>query len=93
MKNKTFYELDEIIPKIKNEFQKASILMIKTDSFIYEMTTQTYCKFLYLLSKISLKRENYIKRLGYITLGINMLKIFFIRKKFASDMKTYIIYY
>ena len=92
MKNKTFYELDEIIPKIKNEFQKASILMIKTDSFIYEMTTQTYCKFLYLLSKISLKRENYIKRLGYITLGINMLKIFFIRKKFASDMKTYIIY-
>ena len=92
MKNKTFYELDEILPKIKNEFQKTSILMIKTDSFIYEMTTQTYCKFLYLLSKISLKRENYIKRLGYITLGINLLKIFFIRKKFASDMKTYIIY-
>ena len=39
MKNKTFHELDEIIHKIKNEFQKASILIIKTDPFIYETTT------------------------------------------------------
>ena len=92
MKNKTFHELDEIIHKIKNEFHKSSILLIKTDSYVYEMTTQIYCKFLYLLSKISLKKENYIKRLGYITLGINMLKIFFIRKKYASNIKTYIIY-
>ena len=92
MKNKTFHELDEIIHKIKNEFQKASILMVKTDPFIYETTTQIYCKFLFLLSKISFQKENYIKRLSYITLGINMLKIFFIRKKCASNDKTYIIY-
>ena len=45
-----------------------------------------------MLSKISLKREDYLKSLGFITLGINMLKVFIIKKKVASDIKTYKIY-
>ena len=48
--------------------------------------------FSFLLSKISLKREDYLKSLGFITLGINMLKVFIIKKKVASDIKTYKIY-
>ena len=92
VKNKTFHDLDEKIHKIKKEFVITSTLMNNTDSYVYETTTQIYGKFLYILSKISLEKEDYIKNLGYITLGINMLKIFFIRKKFATDIKTYIIY-
>ena len=92
VKNKSFHDLDEIIHKIKKEFHITSMILINTDSYVYEITTQIYCKFLYILSKISLEKEDYIKNLGYITLGINMLKIFFIRKKFATDIKTYIIY-
>ena len=92
VRNKTFYGLDEIIHKINNEFQIVAILLNNKDSYEFEITTQIYCKFLYLLSKISLKRENYLKSLGYITLGINMIKIFFIRKKFSSDIKIYKIY-
>ena len=91
-KNKTFHRLDEIIHKINKEFLIVSQISNNADSYEYEMTTQIYCKFLYLLSKINLKKENYLKSLGYIILGINMMKIFFIRKKISSDIKTYKIY-
>ena len=91
-KNKNFHRLDEIIHKLKKEFPVVSLISNNEDSYEYEMTTQIYCKFLYLLSKINLKKENYLKSLGYIILGINMMKIFFIRKKISSDIKTYKIY-
>ena len=91
-KNKTFHRLDEIIHKINKEFLIVSLISNNEDSYEYEMTTQIYCKFLYLLSKINLKKENYLKSLGYVILGINMMKIFFIRKKISSDIKTYKIY-
>ena len=91
-KNKHFHELDFIIQKIKNEFNILSMLIIDNDSYEFETTTQTYCKFLYLLSKISIKREDHLKSLGYITLGINMLKIYFMKEKVASNINTYKIY-
>jgi len=91
-KNKTFHGIDEIIHKINKEFHIAALLSNNADSYVYEMTTQIYCKYLYLLSKINLKKENYLNSLGYVTFGINMMKIFFIRKKIASDIKTYKIY-
>ena len=91
-KNKTFYEINEIIHKIQKEFKITAILLNTKDLYSYEITTQIYCKFLYLLSKISAKKEDYLKSLVYITLGINMLKIYFMKKKIASDIKTYKIY-
>ena len=91
-KNKTFLDLDALIHKIKNEFNILSILIINNNSYVYEITTQVYCKFLFLLNKISIKREDYLKSLGFIILGINMLKIFIIKNEVASDIKTYKIY-
>ena len=90
-KVKTFHELDSFIHKIQNEFNIVKMLLIN-NSYVNEIITQIYCKFLFLLSKISLKREDYLKSLGFITLGINMLKVFIIKKKVASDIKTYKIY-
>ena len=91
-KNKSFHDLDAMVHKIKYEFNKISLLLINNDSYENEIITQIYCKFLYLLSKISLKREDYLKSLGFILLGINMLKVYIIKKKVASDIKTYKIY-
>ena len=91
-KNKHFHELDVLIQKIKNEFNLISILLIYNEAYVFEITTQIYSKFLYLLAKISIKKEDFLKSLGYVTLGINILKIYFIKKKVASNIKTYKIY-
>ena len=91
-KDQHFNELDNIVLKIQNEFKKISSMIINNSSYEYEILAQTYCKFLYLLSKISLKKEDNVKTIGYISLGINMLKIFLIRKKLATEIKTYKIY-
>ena len=77
-RNKTFHEIDVIINKIKHEFIIVYKILINNDSYEYEIITQIYCKFLYLLAKISIKKEDYLKSLGFLTLRINMLKIFFI---------------
>ena len=90
--NNNYHELDNVIQKIQNEFQKISKMVINNNIYEFEILTQVYCKFLFLLSKISLKKEDSIKSLGFISLGINMLKTFFIRKQKANDIKTYIIY-
>ena len=91
-KNTNFHEIDNIIQKIHNEFIKISKIIIKNNSYEYEIITQVYCKFLYLLSKISLKKEDNIRSLGFISLGINMLKVFMIKRTIANDIQTYKIY-
>ena len=91
-KTTNFHEIDNIIQKIHNEFKKISNIIIKNNSYEYEIVTQVYCKFLYLLSKISLKKEDNIKSLGFISLGINMLKVFMIKRSIANDIQTYKIY-
>ena len=92
LKNINYHEIDNIIQTIQIEFKKLSNMAINNNSYEYEIMTQVYCKFLYLLSKISLKKEDNIKSLGFISLGINLLKAFIIRKKIANDIKTYKIY-
>ena len=92
LNNNNYHELDTIIQKIQNEFKKISNMAINNNTYEFEIMTQVYCKFLYLLSKISLKKEDNIKSLGFIILGINMLKAFIVRKKIANDIKTYKIY-
>ena len=91
-KNINYHEIDNLVLKIQLEFKKLSNMVINNDSYEYEIMTQVYCKFLYILSKISLKKEDNIKSLGFISLGINMLKVFIIRKKIANDIHTYKIY-
>ena len=91
-RNKSFHEIDVLVNKIKYEFIYVYKMIINNDSYEYELITQVYCKFLYLLSKISIKKEDYLKSLGFISLAINMLKVFFMKKIFAYDIKTYKIY-
>ena len=94
-KNKSFVELDEMIIKVNNESQKTSKFIINNEPHLYEISTQIYCKFLYLLAKISIKREDYIKSLWFISLGVSMVKIFFMKKKLFMILKhiKYIVNY
>ena len=47
LKKKTisFYDIDNLVLKIMNEFKILSILAINNNSYEYEITTQTYYKF------------------------------------------------
>jgi hypothetical protein len=65
---RNYYEVDSYIQKIKNEFRKI-YLMINIDSkYEYEIVTQVYCKFLYILAIISNQKEEYIRSFGFICL-------------------------
>ena len=86
------YEIDLNIQKIKIEFKKLYSLINPDSKYEYEILTQVYCKFLFIIAIISNKKEEYIKSLNYIVLGINMLKVYFIRQKIAIKIETYQIY-
>ena len=79
----------EYINKIQKEFFKINTIIKNDDYSQYESITQVYCKFLIYLIKFSQKKEEYFKSLGFIILGINMIKIFFIRKKVTTNLKLY----
>ena len=79
----------EYINKIQKEFIKINAIIKVNDDYEYETITEIYCKFLIYLIKIIQKKEEYFKSLAYITLGINMIKIFFIKKGVAKNIKLY----
>ena len=79
--------------RLLNEFKKVKNIINKKSKYENEMITQIYCKFLMILSLYEIRKENIAKSLVYITLGLNMMKIFFIKEKIATDIKTYINYF
>ena len=85
-------DLLKIIAKIRKEFESLSEYIVPEYISTYEEITQVYAKYLLYLGFMSKLKEEYIKSMSYITLGVNLLKIFFIRRKVASNIKTYILY-
>jgi len=79
----------EYILKIQNEFIKIDKIINTKDKYEYEVITQIYCKFLIYLIKFAQKKEEFCKSLAYITLGINMMKIFFVKRKITTEIKVY----
>ena len=90
--NTNYSEVDIYIQKIKYEFKKMFSMLNEESKYEYELFTQVYSKFLYIIAIISNHKEEYTKSLSYITLGVNMLKVFFVRQKIATDIDTYKIY-
>ena len=86
------YEFDAHIQKIKNEFIKIYSKLNEDSKYEYEIITQVYCKFLFIMAIISNKQEEYIRSFGFISLGVNMLKVYFVRQKMVTDIETYNIY-
>ena len=89
---RNLYEVEINIQKIKNEFKKLYSLINPDSKYEYEILTQVYCKFLFIMAIISNRKEEYIRSFNYIILGINMLKVYFIRQKIAIKVETYKIY-
>ena len=79
----------EYILRIENEFSNISKIINKKDSYEYETITQLFCKFLIYLIRFAQKREEFCKSMAFITLGINMMKIFFVKKKLTTEIKPY----
>ena len=82
----------DYLNRLLNEFKKIKYIINKTSKYENEIITQIYCKFLIILSLYEIRKENRTKSLIYITLGLNMMKIFFVKEKIATDIKTYINY-
>ena len=78
--------------RIISEFKKLNILINKNSNYENEIITQVYSKFLIFLILYEERKENRLKSLGYTILGLNMMKIFFVKKKIGTDIKTYLIY-
>ena len=87
-----FVEISKKIVKVIKEFKFISSVIDINNKNHYEQITQIYCKFLIYLSLIYKLKEEYIKSLEYLIIGINSLKIYFIKQKTASDIRTYTIY-
>ena len=90
--SKDYYDVDVYIYKIKKDFKILASFIKEESKYEYEITTQVYAKFLYLMGIISSKKEEYITSFSYISLGVNILKVFFIRQGVASQIETYQIY-
>ena len=82
----------EYTTKILNEFKKIKTLINQKSKYENEIITQVYCKFLIFLSLYESRKDNRLKSLSYIILGINMMKIYFIKDNIAMDIKTYFNY-
>ena len=87
-----FVEISKIIHRILKEFKTISTLIDYKNKTNYEKITQIYCKFLFYSSFIYKLKEEYIKSFEYATLGMNALRIYFIKQRTALDIKTYSIY-
>jgi len=85
-------EIMKKIYKIKREFESLTDYINPYNLSNYEDIIQIYSKFLLYLSIVCKLREEYLKGMSYTTMGVNLMKIFFIRKKVAKSIKTYIIY-
>ena len=87
-----YFEVEKVVNKISSDFKKINIIINENDYVEYEIITQIYCKFLLIISVIKSKKDENIESFFYLNLGINMMKLYFIRQKIANDIKTYLTY-
>ena len=78
--------------RIINEFNKINMIINKNSKYENEIITQVYCKYLIFLILYEIRKENLEKSLAYITLGLNMMKIYFIKDQIATEIQTYFNY-
>lgn len=92
-KNKSIDNIvKEYLNKIMNEFKKINLIINRNNKYENEIITQIYCKFLIFIIIYESKKENREKSLAYLTLGLNMMKIYFIKDKIGIEIKTYFTY-
>ena len=87
-----YSELLKNIAKIMKDFEKTAEYISPNHTKNYEEITQVYAKFLLYLSLFSKQKDEYIKSMTYSIIGVNLMKVFFIRRKVAKNIKTYIIF-
>jgi len=87
-----FVEISKLIIRIQKDFDFINKLVNTDNKQNYELITQIFGEYIFYLSLISRIKEEHIKSFAYLTMGVNSLKIYFIRQGIALDIKIYIIY-
>ena len=87
-----FIEISKLITRIQKDFEFIYKIVDQDIKQNYELITQIFGEYIFYLSLISRIKEEHVKSFAYLTMGVNSLKIYFIRQGIASDIKTYIIY-
>ena len=87
-----FVEISKLIIRIQKDFDFINKLVNPDNKQNYELITQIFGEYIFYLSLISRIKEEHIKSFAYLTMGVNSLKIYFIRQGIALDIKIYIIY-
>ena len=77
---------------IQQDFEKMISLSNGNSQIQEEKSIQLYSKILFYYSYLWRLKDNYIKALSYLTLALNLLKIYFLKFGFALEQSIYSIY-
>ena len=87
-----FYKIEKNLFNIQQDYDKLIIIANKNSKIQEEKSIQIYSKILYYYSYLWRLKDNYIKSLSYLSLALNLLKVYFIKYGIASQQTTYSIY-
>ena len=93
-KNKIQYTnlIEKQLLSIQQDFDKLMDINDNSNEIQEEICNQIYCHILLDYSILWKLRKDYLKSLSYVNLGLNLLKIFFLKYGKANEIGTYSIY-
>ena len=87
-----YYKIEKNLLNIQQDFEKMISLSNGNSQIQEEKSIQLYSKILFYYSYLWRLKDNYIKALSYLTLALNLLKIYFLKFGFALEQSIYSIY-
>ena len=84
--------LDSLIASAKTIIEKLIVISSPTNDYHYEKVTQLQCELLYYHAIYSKRKKEYVNTFSYLSLSLDLMKIFLIKNKTAKDIRTYFIY-
>ncbi len=86
------YLIEKELLSIQQDFDKLMDINDNSNEIQEEICNQIYCHILLDYSILWKLRKDYLKSLSYVNLGLNLLKIFFLKYGKANEIGTYSIY-
>lgn len=84
--------LDSLMASAKGIIEKLIVISSPSNDYHYEKITQLQCELLYYHAIYSKRKKEYVNTFSYLTLSLDLMKIFLIKNKKAKDIRTYFIY-
>ena len=87
-----YYKIEKHLFNIQKDYDKLILIANKNSKIQEEKCIQIYSKLLYYYSYLWRLKDNYVKSLSYLSLALNLLKVYFLKYGIASQQTTYSIY-